>query len=127
MSDTFDKIISADHPYKIGMYFGVAISLLSLANNIKIWGIEINSPFDWLFVFLIGLSIFFFFMGISLNTEERVNEVEVPSANGTFTKKIHTEFIMYFRRFNILSISCFWISGIIVLFVLIRFFVISLV
>ena len=112
MTKTFDKIISANHQYKIGLYFGIAIVLISLANNLRIGFIEINSPFDWLLVFLVGMTIFFFFMGIALNTEENVNINETPDGNGNVNRHRFEQFKTYLDRFNILSKTCFWFSGI---------------
>lgn len=112
MTQTFNKIISGDHQYKIGVYFGIAIVLVSLANNVKIWILEINSPFDWLFVFLIGITIFFFFMGIGMNTEENIFINEKLLENGIVNRQKSSYSTTHLRHFNILSKSCFWFFGI---------------
>ncbi len=112
MSKTLDKIISANHQFKIGLYFGIALVLIALANNFKIGFIEINSPFNWLFVFLFGMGVFFFFMGIALNTEENCYIKEEPNGKGGINRNTQTFFNTHLHKFNILSKACFWFSGI---------------
>lgn len=120
MKKTLERIISANHQYKVGLYLGIAIVLISLANNFKIGFFEINSPFDWLLVFLAGLSIFFFFMGIGLNTEENTYVDEKPNEKGEINRNTQTFFNTPLRHFNILSKTCFWASGISIFLFLFR-------
>ena len=114
MQKTIEWVGSGNAPYEFGLYLGIALTLLSLGSTLKTPIFEFQR-FDWLFVFLTGISVFFFFMAIRLNTEIRTN----INRNGK-TEKTFQESIIYFDRFNVLSKSCFFISAFMLITALIR-------
>ena len=116
----FDKIISGGFHYKIGMYLGIALILLSIGSQVKSSLFEISSTFDWLFLFLVGLFIFFFFMGIALNTDTKINIKEFPDGKGGITRETFEEHITPLGKFTILSQASFWFAGVITFLFLIR-------
>jgi len=94
--------------YQIGIYMGIAITIISLLGSANYpW---FQSTFDWMFVFFIGLVIFFFFMAISLNSVENTNVKIDDLPEGRRNKNTFTLYETYLDRFNILSKSCFTIS-----------------
>jgi len=108
----FNKIVSGGQNYKIGIYFGVALVLTSVGSQIKNSFFEIGPTFDWLFVLLLGISIFFFFMGIALNTNVKTDVRESPDGKGGINRHTFEDHNTYLINFNILSKSSFWIAGI---------------
>lgn len=109
---SLEKIYTADKNFRFGQYF----SIFLVASSLSIPLIEAVfqyfrltiTLFDWLVVFLYGLSLFFFFTAIEFNSE--VQE-KVVTEGDTSTKTVQTQ--TYTHMWTPLSQSCFWISGII--------------
>lgn len=97
--------------YRIGVYLGIAITVISLLGSARY---PFFQPlFDWMIVFFIGIAIFFFFMAIWFNTEENTNvSTDENASDGKRREKTVTSFLIDLDRFksNPLSKSCFVIS-----------------
>ena len=113
--------------YQIGIYMGIAITIISLLGSANYpW---FQTTFDWMLVFFVGLAVFFFFMAISLNTEENTNIKIDDLSEGRRNKNTFTFYQTFLDRFNILSKSCFTISvifGILAIFRLLAMIVKSM-
>jgi len=111
MKETIKWIGSGRTPYQIGIYLGIALIIISLLGSTTCpW---FQPLFDWMLVLFIGIGIFFFFMGIRLNTEEDTNiETDTNLNKNERNKRTFSSFKIYLTQFNILSKSCFVISGI---------------
>lgn len=112
-------IDSKDNFWNKGMNLGIAIVVISLLAPVKNpW---FTFTFDWMIVFFSGLSIFFFFMAIRLNTEINENiDINGPNKDGVTNKRTFTNYQTYLNKFNILSKSSFVISGSLVFIVTMR-------
>ena len=116
-------IDSKDGFFHKGMNLGIAMIIISLLAPIKNpW---VQFPFDWILVFFSGLSIFFFFMAIRLNTDVTTN---VNINNDHQTNMSHkTKFVNYethLNNFNKLSKASFIISLLLAIVVIIRLIII---
>ena len=112
MVNYFKNIGNAENHIKAGIYFSVGLTAASLAVPIieAIAGkFDITiTLFDWLLVFLFGLSFFFFFIGVWFNANITVETKQ--EGDKTITR---TNTYLPLARWNPLSIGCFWIAGII--------------
>ena len=136
MKEIIKVITSSEDLWDKGMRFGVALVIISL---LAMSQISISSPyfsfnysnqFDWWTILFIGLAIFFFFMAIRLNTEISVNKNITNLSPSNQQTNTFTSYQTHLDRFNILSKSCFTISGISVAFSILRMltlFIIKLV
>lgn len=116
MKSIINTIVSKEDYWDKGMTLGIVLIILSILAksnlSLTIWSFSVayENSFDWLLVLFLGISIFFFFMGIRLNTEinENRNIDNLPDG------KMHTNrqifYKTYLDRFNILSKSSFTIS-----------------
>lgn len=120
MNKTFDTIVKENQQFKIGIYFGIALTLISLTARLKTILFEFQTPYDWLFVFLVGLFIFFLFMGIAFNTEINTKINEYPNETGGISRDKFEESRIYLKGFNKLSKTCFCLAGVFGFFSLIR-------
>lgn len=103
MKETMKWIGSGTTHYEIGLFMGIAITIISLLGSAKYpW---FQAQFDWMLVLFVGLGIFFFFMGIRLNTEENTN-IDINDTN----RKTFVSHQTFLDRFNILSRASFGIS-----------------
>lgn len=124
MSDHFKGVGQAENQIKAGIYFSVGLTATSLAVPIiegVASGFNIRiTLFDWLTVFLFGLSFFFIFIGVWFNTDTYVN-MKDEVVNDKIMKKTSTRsYCTPLFKWNPLSRACFWISAIIGLAALVR-------
>jgi len=124
MNKIMEFIGSDDSYWGVGIKLGIALIIISLLPSIKLPFFEPN--WDWWVVFFIGLSIFFFFMGIRLNTEINTIINQDTDNEGKIKKETKTYYQTYLRKFNKLSQTAFTISVIFGIFLLIRLIYLSL-
>jgi len=117
------EYFSNDYINKAGLRFSATLIILSLAFlvEIKISNFEIYlRSFDWLFVFLIGLALFFFFLALTFNTRTTISENKKPNLDGTITTSTTADYIMPLDYWNGLSKKMFFISVLCVIIAVIR-------
>ncbi|GEM_PF-4590186 len=106
MDNILKWIGSGKYFYHVGIYFGIALTIISL------WVAD-NFHFDWMLVFFVGLAIFFFFMGIQMNTDEFVIKKEevIDPNTGLKNQNTTSSYQTYLDHFNVLSRAGFCIAG----------------
>ena len=97
---------------KIGLIVSTLIITLSLIPDIKSKLFDLANPYSFQ-SFLIGVGMFFFFMGIRLNMTNRIEKIG---------KEYHS-FDVLPARYTPLSKACFWISGVISIIFIIFIFI----
>jgi len=127
-----NTIESKENIWDRGMVLGIALIIISLLAksklNLDVWGFSFTyeNYFDWLFILFLGISIFFFFMGIRLNTDvdEKRKVNDLP--NGKQNVDRHLFYQTYLDKFNILSKTSFVISTTFAVFGIIKLLFLAL-
>jgi len=95
-------------PSKIGIHVSVVVIVASIATKINTPWFSLNPEYA-LLIFLIGIAMFFFFNGINLNTEGEYRKIE---GQLVLLHKMP-------KNYTSVSKACFWVSGILFVFIII--------
>lgn len=116
MENLIKTITSKEIFYDKGLTLGVALIIISLLGiseislTSQLFNLVYKNSFDWLLILFLGIAIFFFFMGIRLNTSVNTRINNTPVNEKTQNKETFTVYETNLSRFNILSKSCFILS-----------------